>query len=109
VNDVLNRRIGFVVGGFEGTLGLHLEIGPVVEQTVGQRPAEPLMKEDEQERDAEPLVGEAIRVAAAVACEEAAMTENMELGLLIRGGPVPGTLAAHFRELMATGVLEEVL
>ncbi len=38
-----------------------------------------------------------------------AMTENMELGLLVRGGPVPGKLAAHFRELIAAGVLEKIL
>jgi phosphatidylserine/phosphatidylglycerophosphate/cardiolipin synthase-like enzyme len=38
-----------------------------------------------------------------------AMTENMELGLLIRGGPIPGKLAAHFRELIAAGFLETVL
>lgn len=34
-----------------------------------------------------------------------AMTANMELGLLIRGGPVPRRLARHFRQLMMDGVL----
>ncbi len=38
-----------------------------------------------------------------------AIRENMELGVLIRGGPVPGRLAAHFRELIAGGVLEQAL
>ncbi len=37
-----------------------------------------------------------------------AIKENMELGILIRGGPVPGRLAAQFRELIARGVLAEV-
>lgn len=37
-----------------------------------------------------------------------AIKENMELGILIRGGPVPGRLAAHFRELIARGVLAEI-
>lgn len=31
---------------------------------------------------------------------------NMELGLLITGGPVPRRLARHFRALMASGVLQ---
>lgn len=38
-----------------------------------------------------------------------AIEENMELGLLVRGGPIPRRLAAHFQQLMADQVLEEVL
>lgn len=38
-----------------------------------------------------------------------AMTQNMELGVLVRGGQTPGRLAAHFHELIAAGVLEEIL
>lgn len=34
-----------------------------------------------------------------------ALSGNMELGLLVRGGPVPRRLAAHFERLMSTGVL----
>jgi cardiolipin synthase len=37
-----------------------------------------------------------------------AIDSNMELGLLIRGGPVPRRLARHFRALMADDVLREV-
>jgi hypothetical protein len=36
------------------------------------------------------------------------LSSNMEFGILLRGGPVPGRLAAHFRELIARGVLEEI-
>jgi phosphatidylserine/phosphatidylglycerophosphate/cardiolipin synthase-like enzyme len=36
------------------------------------------------------------------------MNENMELGLLVRGGPVPRRLAAHFAQLMTDQVLEQV-
>jgi cardiolipin synthase A/B len=36
------------------------------------------------------------------------INENMELGLLVRGGPVPRRLAAHFGQLMAGLVLERV-
>lgn len=33
------------------------------------------------------------------------LSENMELGLLVRGGRVPQRLAAHFRQMMDDGVL----
>jgi len=36
-----------------------------------------------------------------------AIESNMELGLLLRGGPVPRRLARHFRQLMVDGVLRE--
>jgi phosphatidylserine/phosphatidylglycerophosphate/cardiolipin synthase-like enzyme len=37
-----------------------------------------------------------------------AIDANMELGLLLRGGPVPRRLARHFRQLMVDGILQEV-
>ena len=37
-----------------------------------------------------------------------ALERNMELGLLVRGGPIPRDLLAHFDELMTTGELERV-
>jgi len=37
-----------------------------------------------------------------------ALTQNMELGLLVRGGPIPKRLAAHFQQLMTRGVLTRV-
>jgi cardiolipin synthase A/B len=37
------------------------------------------------------------------------ITENMELGLLVRGGAIPRRLSAHFRELLADGTLAPVL
>ncbi len=37
-----------------------------------------------------------------------ALTANMELGVLVRGGPVPRRLARHFRQLMMDGVLVAV-
>ena len=37
----------------------------------------------------------------------AAMERNMELGLLIRGGPVPDQLRSHLDALVATGVIQE--
>ena len=38
----------------------------------------------------------------------AAMTENMELGLVVRGGDVPRRIAAHFNALIASGELRAV-
>lgn len=38
----------------------------------------------------------------------AGIADNMELGLLIRGGPIPRRLEAHFRELIASSVLEPI-
>jgi len=35
-----------------------------------------------------------------------AINLNMELGLLVRGGPVPARLSRHFRQLMVDGVLK---
>ena len=71
MNDVFNRRIGFVVSSFEAAIELRFRIGPMMEQAVGERPAETLMEEQEEKRHAEALVGEAIRIAAAVAFEKA--------------------------------------
>jgi phosphatidylserine/phosphatidylglycerophosphate/cardiolipin synthase-like enzyme len=37
-----------------------------------------------------------------------ALTANMELGVLVRGGALPRRLARHYRQLMMDGVLVEV-
>jgi phosphatidylserine/phosphatidylglycerophosphate/cardiolipin synthase-like enzyme len=36
------------------------------------------------------------------------IAENMELGLLVRGGPIPRRLSEHFHELIADGTLVEL-
>jgi phosphatidylserine/phosphatidylglycerophosphate/cardiolipin synthase-like enzyme len=38
-----------------------------------------------------------------------ALVENMELGLLVRGGPTPRKLARHYQSLVEQGVLQRVL
>ena len=38
----------------------------------------------------------------------AAQADNIELGVVIRGGPVPQRLGAHFRTLMANDILRPV-
>lgn len=37
-----------------------------------------------------------------------ALSSNMELGLLVRGGPVPERLNRHFEQLISAGVLQKV-
>ena len=79
MKDVFNRRIGFVVCGFEGTVGLNLGIGPMMEQAVGEGPTEALMEEQEEKRRAEAFVGEAIRIAVALAFKEAVPAKLAEI------------------------------
>jgi hypothetical protein len=47
VNDLLDRLIGFVIGDFEFAIRPVIGIGLVVEATVGDRPAEALVEEQE--------------------------------------------------------------
>ena len=47
VDDLLDGLIGAVVGDFETTVGAILRIRTVVEATVGERPAQVLMEEQE--------------------------------------------------------------
>jgi hypothetical protein len=37
------------------------------------------------------------------------MTLNMELGMLVHGGPLPGQVAAHLERLMELGVLGNLI
>ena len=70
VDDPLNGLIGFMIGGFDFA-GRLCGLRPTVEQAVGQRAADPFMKQDEQEGDADALGGEAIGVPTAVPLQEA--------------------------------------
>jgi phosphatidylserine/phosphatidylglycerophosphate/cardiolipin synthase-like enzyme len=72
-----------------------------------------------EERPSLPAGAAALHAKAAIADDHTAlvtsanltghgMNENMELGLLVRGGPVPRRLAAHFTLLMIDRVLDRV-
>lgn len=37
------------------------------------------------------------------------MTLNMEMGILVRGGPLPGRVQVHLARLIEQGVFESVL
>jgi cardiolipin synthase A/B len=38
----------------------------------------------------------------------AAYTKNIELGIVIRGGTIPGQIASHFSSLIETGALRRL-
>ena len=72
-----------------------------------------------EQRPTLPAGAAALHAKAAIADDHTALVtsanltghgigENMELGLLIRGGAVPRRLAAHFEQLMAGRVVVQV-
>jgi phosphatidylserine/phosphatidylglycerophosphate/cardiolipin synthase-like enzyme len=52
------------------------------------------------------IADESIALVTSANFTGAALAENMELGLLVRGGPVPRRLSCHFMALIDEGVLE---
>ena len=62
--------VGAVVGGFEFAGRLVLGVGTVVEAAIGERAAEPFVKEQEEERDLNAFGDETIGVAGAVALRQ---------------------------------------
>ena len=70
VNDVLDSLVGLVIGGFEFAVGAVGRIGSVMEAAVGERTAEALVEEQEQEGDVDAFGGEAVSVAAAIAFQQ---------------------------------------
>ena len=66
----MNGLIGTVVSGFEPIVEAEGRAGTMVEQAVGERAANALVKEDEEKGHASSFVGQAIGVAIRVAFEE---------------------------------------
>jgi hypothetical protein len=50
IDDVLDGRVGLVVSGFEFAVGAVRWVGLMVETAVGERAAEALVEEQEQQR-----------------------------------------------------------
>ena len=67
---MLDCSIGSVIGDFQFAIRPVFGMGLVVEATVGDRPAEALVEEQEQKRDLDTLGGEPVSVAAAVALKQ---------------------------------------
>jgi hypothetical protein len=66
INDLLNGFVGAVVGGFELAGRLVMGVGAAVEAAVGERAAEPLVEEQEEQRKLNPFWGETVGVAGSV-------------------------------------------
>jgi hypothetical protein len=71
----LNSFIGAVVGGFELAGRLVMRVGAVVEAAVGERAAEPFVKEQKEQRNLNPLGSETVGVAGAVALQQTVASE----------------------------------
>ena len=68
-DDTLNGVIGAMISGFETAVRAMLGIGTMIEAAVGQRSAQALMEEQEQQRDLNALEGEAVSIAGAIALQ----------------------------------------
>ena len=67
---MLDGLVGLMIRGFEFAFRPVIGIGLVMEATIGERAAETLVEEQEQERDVHALGGEPIGVSAAVPLEK---------------------------------------
>jgi hypothetical protein len=70
VDDLLDGFVGTMVGQFEAAVRAMLGVRTVVEAAIGQRTAQPLMEEKEEQGDFDALQGKAVGVASAVALEQ---------------------------------------
>ena len=50
-DDIFNRFVGAVIGGFETALGPVLRIGAMVEAAVGERSAQPFVEQQKEQCD----------------------------------------------------------
>jgi hypothetical protein len=67
IDDLLNGFVGAMVGGFELAGRLVMGVRAVVEAAVGERAAEPFVKEQEKQGDVNPFWGETVGVAGLIA------------------------------------------
>ena len=79
VDDFFDGLVGAVVGGFEPAVWPMLGVWPVVEATVGERSAQALVEEQEEQCDLDPLGGEQVGVARAVAREQSVSLELAQI------------------------------
>src|SRR5215469_9032965 len=66
IDDVLDGFVGAVVGGFEFAGRLVGGIGVVMEAAVGERPAQPLVEEQKEQRHLDAFRCEPVGIAGAV-------------------------------------------
>src|SRR6201981_165338 len=86
VDDLLDGFIGAVVGGFEFAGRLVSDVGAAMEAAVGERAAEPLVEEQEEQRHLDAFGCEAIGVAGAIALQKDVALELVQVvAELVRG------------------------
>ena len=115
IDDLLDGFVGTMVSQFEAAVRTMLGVGTMVETAIGQRAAQPLMEEKEEERDLDALQGEAVSVAGAITLQQTMGLEFSQIvselveavGLLgdVEGGQdglvdFPGCPAAEVRAAM---------
>jgi len=66
----LNGFVGAVVGGFELAGRLVLGVGAVVEAAIGERAAQPFVKEQKEQPNLNPFGGEMVGVAGAITLQQ---------------------------------------
>ena len=69
IDDLLDCCIGTMVGGLEATVGFMLNIGLMVEAAVGEGPAQPFVKEEEQQSNLDTFCVEAVGVVGAISLQ----------------------------------------
>src|SRR6202047_573505 len=70
IDDLLDGFVGAVVGGFELAGRLVMDVRAVVKVAVGERAAEPFVKEQEEQGDLDPFWGETVGVAGSVTLQQ---------------------------------------
>src|ERR1700730_18316019 len=79
IDDLLNGFVGAMVGGFELAGRLVMGVGAVVKAAVGERAAEPFVKEQEEQGDLNPFWGETVGVAGFVTLQTDVDVEPLRL------------------------------
>jgi hypothetical protein len=89
-----------MIGRLEPAIGSALRVGPVVEATAGERTAQALMKEQEQESNLDAFCREAVGIARSVPLQQAV---SLELAQIVSAaGPEP----LHIEETDANFTVE---
>ena len=63
IDDALDGGVGAVIGGFEPAVGTVGWVWPVMEAAVGQRSAEALVEEQEEQGDLDAFLRQAVGIA----------------------------------------------
>ena len=73
IDDLLDGFVGTMISQFEAAVRTMLGVRTMVEAAIGQRAAQSLMEEKEEERDLDALEGQAVSVASAVTLQQSSV------------------------------------